>query len=612
MSGALAWRGRPPAPGATRGLALAALAALALAGGCAGPADQPGAANSAANTTTPPAYAPSGPCASLPALLLGAIPGGRLTHASSQPADHQGHPAHCLLQGYLHERTGQDGKRYAITFELRLPQGWGGRLLHQLNNGTGGQVVPAFGAMGVMAGPGQDALSRGFAVLSSDDGHDADDPAHWPAGLLRGSVFGLDAQARRDFGYGAINTLWPVAQALVQRHYGQPPRRNYLAGCGNGGRQALVAASRWGGRYDGVLAGAPGLQQAQAALQVPWDVRQWATVHADPRRAFSPANLQWVARQVLVRCDAFDLLVDGIVADLPRCQASMRLADLQCSAGGAGTSAGSSSTGSSSASKASACLSAAQVQALAQSLAGPHNSRGDALYSSWPWDAGIGAAGWRTWKLESGVPAWDGLPINTVLGAGALAQVYSTPPATLDGSAAGLLAALQRFDFDRDAARILATNTQFSSSAVDLLEPPDATSPRLAALAQHGGKVLIYHGNSDPAFSVNTTLAWAGRLHANLGATAASQVARIFQVPGMGHCQGGPATDQFDALGVLQAWVEDGHAPERIEARVNPSNPELPDGWSRQRSRPLCPWPQVARYAGGNTEQAASFRCVTP
>ena len=584
----------------------AALAAVALAAGCAGPVDR-------AVVTTPAAtaaYALSGPCATLPALLLGRIPGGRLTQASSQPADSQGHPAHCLLQGYLNERTGQDGKRYAIGFELRLPQGWGGRLLHQLNNGTGGQVLPAFGALGVMAGPGQDALSRGFAVLSSDDGHDADDPAHWPAGLVRGSAFGLDAQARQDFGYSAIDALWPVAQALVQRHYGQPPRRNYLAGCGNGGRQALVAASRWGERYDGVLAGAPGLQQAQAALQAPWDMRQWAAVDADPRRAFSPADMQLVARQVLARCDAQDLLVDGIVGDLQRCQTSMRLADLQCSAGT--TNAGNSIASQSSSSKPGACLSAAQVQALAQSLAGPHNSQGEALYASWPIDAGMGAAGWRTWRLASNEPTWDNLPINSVLVAGALAQVYSTPPAVLHGAPGTLVAALQRFDFDRDSPRIHTTNAQFSASAVSLLDPPDAASPRLAALAQHGGKVLVYHGNSDPAFSVQATLAWAGRLQHTLGAAAAGQVARIFSVPGMGHCQGGPATDQFDALGALQTWVEELHAPDRIEAHVNPANRELPAGWAYSRSRPLCPWPQVARYVGGDTEVASSFRCAAP
>ncbi len=586
MSGALAWCGRPAV----------LVAAVALAAGCAGPVDRPGVA------TTPAAFAASGPCATLPALLLGSIPGGRLTLASSQPADSQGHPAHCLLQGHLNERVGQDGKRYAIHFELRLPQGWGGQLLHQLNNGTGGQVLPAVGALGVMAGTGQDALSRGFAVLSSDDGHDADDPAHWPAGLVRGSVFGLDAQARRDFGDAAIGALWPLAQALVQRHYGQAPRRNYLAGCGNGGRQALVAASRWGERYDGVLAGAPGLHQAQAALQAPWDVQQWTTVGADPRRAFSPADMQLVARRVLARCDAHDLLVDGIVGDLQRCQASMRLADVQCSTAENGNSKP----------KPGTCLSATQVQALTQSLAGPHNRQGTALYAAWPWDAGLGAAGWRTWRLASNEPAWAHLPINSVLVAGALAHVYSTPPAVLHGAPATLLAALQRFDFDRDAARIHASNTQFSTAAVDLLDPPDAANPRLAALAQHGGKVLAYHGNSDPAFSVNTTLVWASRLQHSLGAAAAGQVARVFTVPGMGHCQGGPATDQFDALGVLQAWVEDGRAPDRIEAHVNPSNRELPAGWAPTRSRPLCPWPQVARYGGGDTELASSFRCAAP
>ena len=233
----------------------------------------------------------------------------RAPDASQQPAGRhsQGHPAHCLLQGSLHERTGQDGKRYAIRFELRLPQGWTGRLLHPLNNGTGGQVIPAWGALGVMAGPGQDALSRGFAVLSSDDGHDADDPAQLPAGLLRGTAFGLDAQAR------------------------------------------------------------------------------------------------------------------------------------------------------------------------------------------------------------------------------------------------------------------------------------------------HRGKLLLCHGNSDPAFSINTTLAWGARLQHTLGAAAAGQVARVFQVPGMGHCHGGPATDQFDALGALLAWVENGRAPDRIETHVNPTNRELPAGSAYRRSQPLCAWPQVAR-----------------
>ena len=137
-------------------------------------------------------------------------------------------------------------------------------------------------------------------------------------------------------------------------------------------------------------------------------------------------------------------------------------------------------------------------------------------------------------------------------------------------------------------------------------------NPLLADFARKGGKLIVLHGVADPVFSINDTLRWADRLQANLGLAKAGQVARVFPVPGMGHCQGGPAADRFDALGALVDWVENAKAPERIEARLNPANKELPAGWPAQRSRMLCPWPLVARYAGGDVEQAASFRCAAP
>jgi feruloyl esterase len=133
---------------------------------------------------------------------------------------------------------------------------------------------------------------------------------------------------------------------------------------------------------------------------------------------------------------------------------------------------------------------------------------------------------------------------------------------------------------------------------------------RTAATSSPSGQRRI--GGRRPGFWVNDTLAWAERLQHKLGPQGANAVARVFPVPGMGHCAGGPATDQFDALGALVAWVEEGKAPDRIEARVNSANRELPAAWSKQRSRPLCPWPQVARYDGGDVEAASSFRCVTP
>jgi feruloyl esterase len=134
----------------------------------------------------------------------------------------------------------------------------------------------------------------------------------------------------------------------------------------------------------------------------------------------------------------------------------------------------------------------------------------------------------------------------------------------------------------------------------------------LTALRARKGKLLIYHGASDPVFSVNDSARWLEKLQHNLGASGAADVARLFAVPGMGHCQAGPATDRFDALGALVDWVEKGQAPERIVATLNPANKDVPAAWPATRSRPLCPYPLVARYAGGDTEAAASFRCAAP
>lgn len=566
----------PPSAPALRWPALAALLLPALLAACAG---------------GPPGSPGGVACGRLGSAVEG-IAQLDITATRAIAADDQGHPAHCLVTGRLNDRPGADGRRHAIGFEMRLPQGWNQRFLHQANGGSDGVVVPAFGPQGATL---PDALARGFAVLSSNAGHDAEDPANLPTGLVRGQVFGLDPQARRDLGHAATEALWPVAQALMQAHYGAPPKRNYMAGCGNGGRHGLVAASRQGSRYDGILVSAPAIHLPKAALQHAWDVQAWRSVDPDIRRAFSPADLKLVADRVLARCDALDLLVDGIVADTARCQKQFRLADLQCPPG-----------------QADGCLSAAQVAALQRSWGGPRNSRGQALYSDWPVDPGIAASGWRTWKLESSVAPWDRLPIIAVLGAGALAYIHTTPPTPVRGAPADLLDYLARFDVDRDAPKIFATDAQFTESPMALMTPPDADHPTLADFARRGGRLIVLHGAADPVFSLHDTLRWAERLQANLGPARAGQVARVFAVPGMGHCHGGPATDQIDALGALVDWVEQGKAPDRLEARVNPANTEVPPNWSPRRSRPLCPHPQVMRYAGGDVESASSFRCANP
>ena len=530
-------------------------------------------------------------CGDLPKAMAG-MPGLKVAKASVQTADDKGHTAHCLVQGTLNERTGIDGQRYAIGWEMRLPTPWNQRFLHQVNGGNDGVVKPAYGDMGILA---NDALARGFAVLSSDSGHNGDDPALAAAGLAKGNAFGLDPQARRDYGYSANPALFPVAQALMSKHYGQSPQRNYMAGCSNGGRHAMVTASRTPELYDGFLAGAPGFNLPKAAVQHAWDIQSWRMANPDIRKAFSPADLQLVASHVVARCDALDLLVDGMVTDIKRCQGALRLGDLRCQPG-----------------QSANCLADNQIRALERSFGGPRNSRGEQLYSDWSFDAGIAGVGWRAWKLESNVPPWDRNPIIATMGAGSLAYIFSTPPQKVNGTPAALLDSLLRFDFDRDAPRILAKQAPFNESAMDFMTPPDAANPQLAGLRARRGKLLVYHGASDPVFSINDTTRWADKLQANLGAAGAGDVARVFVVPAMGHCQGGPATDRFDALGALVDWVEKGQAPDRIVATLNPANKEVPTSWPASRSRPLCPWPTVARYAGGDVENAASFRCAAP
>ena len=152
-----------------------------------------------------------------------AIPALVISGSKMQEAG-DGLPQHCIVTGEVNERTGADGRRYAIGFEMRLPVEWNGRFLHQANGGNDGAVLPAIGDQPkALASGGSPALARGFAVLSSDSGHSGADPANEPLGLAAGAAFGLDPQARRDYGYAADLTLAPIAKAILLAHYGRKP-----------------------------------------------------------------------------------------------------------------------------------------------------------------------------------------------------------------------------------------------------------------------------------------------------------------------------------------------------------------------------------------------------
>ena len=189
------------------------------------------------------------------------VPEGELTNAGQPVGEH------CLVQGKMNERVSPvDGQTYAIGFEMRLPVNWSGRFLYQANGGIDGNIAPALGS--ITGGQLQNGLQMGFAVLSSDAGHS----------MEQNPLFGLDPQARLDYGYQAVGTLTPMAKSLIKEAYGRGPDRSYIAGTSNGGRHTMVAAARYADQYDGFLAVAPGFNLPKAAVAQLWGAQQWAKV----------------------------------------------------------------------------------------------------------------------------------------------------------------------------------------------------------------------------------------------------------------------------------------------------------------------------------------------
>lgn len=521
-------------------------------------------------------------CASMSA----AAPAGvRITEAVHADADEKIPVAHCLLRGIMSERTGIDGKPYALRFELRLPDDWQGRFLHQFNGGNDGVVRPALGA-GTGIDPSRPALARGFAVVSSDAGHDA--RANPEAGLAGSNLFGFDFEARRDYGYAAVARLHPVALALTKAYYGRPPQHVYGYGTSNGGRHALVAAARMPEAFDGLLAGYPGFNLPRAAIQHAWDVQTFLSVAPSLAEAFSREELALVAEAILAACDERDGLADGVVFDVLGCQQAFDPGTLACTEG-----------------RNSPCLPPEKVAALVRIHAGPRDSQGRQLYNSWFWDPGIASANWRTWKLESPVAAWGGKPIIAVMGAGSLAQIFTTPPTRVEGTPEALEAFLMGFDFDRDAPKIHATSADFPESAMEVMTPPDVDRPTLAGLEAAGGRLILFHGTADPVFSFKDTADWVARLRASN--PDADSFLRFYAIPGMPHGRGGNAPYDVDFLDALIAWVEQGAAPGPLVGRFPEADEVRPDNAGAERL--LCPWPQMAVFTGGDPRTAASFAC---
>ena len=386
-------------------------------------------------------------------------------------------------------------------------------------------------------------LERGYATASTDTGH-----------VGGGASFGYEHPEKvTDFGWRAVHEMTVTAKQVIATYYGAGPQYAYWFGCSAGGRQAMKEAQRFPEDYDGIIAGAPGndwMGRAAGSLRVA------KRLEANEDARLSADEVELVHTSVLAACDAADGVTDRVVGDPERCDFDPAV--LQCS--------GANSEG---------CLTAAQVHTVQMLYASPENPK-----------TGRPITG----VLPGSEPNWTDLGWTRGARGTGLDQyrylVYADPDWTID-----------RFDFDTDIVKAEETDDD-TLNAID---------PNLKPFFGRGGKLLVYHGWSDAQISPANATQYYQRVVEAVGDEAAVRDSfRLFMAPGMGHCAGGEGPNAFDALTVLEEWVEHDQAPDRIVASRSR------DG-AVDRTRPLCPYPQLAVYTGtGSTDDADNFVCRMP
>ncbi len=449
-------------------------------------------------------------------------------------------PEHCLVEGTINPRTGFGGVAYGIGFEIRLPTDWNGRFLLQGGGGLNGSVRPALGPVAAGSTP---ALARGFAVISHDSGHQG-------AGF--DASFHADQRASLDFAESSVPTVATTGKMLTQLYYGEEPHHSYMTGCSTGGREGMLASQRYPELFDGIIIGAPAMRPGYSNLGIEWaQTRLNRTLPAGETgpAGFSADERATVLASVLRQCDALDGINDGMIADVGACNAQFDPYAMQCQPGSDGE----------------GCLAPERVNALRQLMAGPRDASGRPIYVPIPWDTGIVYDG-------PGLPGY--LPVG---------QPSPFGPAT---TARDMDIDARVHDIRWDAAGRL-TDTPYWTN--------------LSTYLGHEGKLMYFHGVSDPWFSAFDTLDYFNRARAANGPEAWDDAARFYMVPGMMHCSGGNAYDSFDMLGPLVEWVENEEAPAGISATRRADAAQMP----------LCPWPSYTHYTGGDAGVAGSYECRT-
>lgn len=450
-------------------------------------------------------------------------------------------PAHCRVEGVIDARKGVSGEQFGIGFALALPAGdaWNGDFMMQGGGGGNGIINYPVGAG--YAGD-KSALDRGFAVASTDTGHKA------KTGAFDFS-FRRDQQAYLDFAYKANAEVAAAAKKIVNAYYAKPAAFSYFIGCSTGGREGMILSQRFPTAFNGIVVGDPamrtGLSNLAIGKWIPVAYNQAAPKDATGKpeiaKLLTAGQRKLFMDSLLKQCDALDGVADGMIFDPLGCR--FNPAVLSCKA-----------------SQTESCIPPKTIAAIQTAFAGPKNTYGTQVYPGFLYDTGIAE--------QHPIPGLLNLGQNGLFGP------YTT-----------------------------ATTIDVYKEALHTSDPlVDAMATNLSTFSANGGKLIFFHGDSDPWFSPLDTLGYYKSLEqANGGADEVEKWSRLFLVPGMSHCGGGPSLDHFDMLSAIVDWVQKGDAPELVIAtgRAFPG-----------RSRPLCAYPKHAQYEGhGNKEDTSNFIC---
>lgn len=385
-------------------------------------------------------------------------------------------------------------------------------------------------------------VKLGYAITNTDMGMAT------PAGS-DASIFVNHPEHWADWGYRATHVMTVAAKQVVKAYYGNDAHHAYFSGCSTGGEQALMEAERFPDDYEGIVSGAPAQNRTGVHVSILWN---FMATHKESASYIPPTKLPMLTKAVVTACDTLDGVKDGLINDPRKC--SFDPASLLCS--GADN---------------DSCLTRPQIDSVKRLYAGPSNPRtGQKIYPGLPPGS------------EFGWAALDPSP-------GPLAKPPYEP---IFKWAFGANWDWRTFDFDHSYTLM---NQKLASTL-------NATSTDLDRFRAKGHKLLMYHGWADwlvaPGESLNYYAAATSRYTGQV-----SSFYRLFMVPGMSHCSGGPGLDTFDSLNAVVKWVEQGSAPDQLLASKHATNLQ----------RPLCPYPEIASYKGtGDTNDAANFACATP